>query len=246
MQSPGGRRRAQAHDGVDRRVRRRRRRRRAPRLDDGRTALLHGGDEVAVQPVGVGDDLGGRLAADQGVVEVGELGGGVVAPDRHVGDVAHGHAGLAGQLRLGPVLVEAGHGEPAVGRDLGRVGPGDEAVRVAGVADHEDAHVGRGVRRDGLALRLEDAAVDAEQVAALHARLAGHRAHEQRPRRPVEGGLEVRRGARCRAAGGRRSRRAPWTTPSSAFIAGSISSRRSTIGWSSPSSWPEAMRKSSE
>ena len=36
------------------------------------------------------------------------------------------------------------------------------------------------------------------------------------------------------------------TTPSSAFMAGSISSRRSTIGWSSPSSWPEAMRNRSE
>ena len=36
------------------------------------------------------------------------------------------------------------------------------------------------------------------------------------------------------------------TTPSSAFMAGSISSRRSTTGWSGPSSWPEAMRKRSE
>ena len=31
-------------------------------------------------------------------------------------------------------------------------------------------------------------------------------------------------------------------TPSSAFIAGSISSNRSTTGWSGPSSWPDAMR----
>ena len=36
------------------------------------------------------------------------------------------------------------------------------------------------------------------------------------------------------------------TTPSSTFMAGSISSRRSTIGWSWPSSWPEAMRNRSE
>ena len=35
-------------------------------------------------------------------------------------------------------------------------------------------------------------------------------------------------------------------TPSSTFMAGSISSRRSTMGWSSPSSWPEAMRKRME
>ena len=35
------------------------------------------------------------------------------------------------------------------------------------------------------------------------------------------------------------------TTPSSAFIAGSISSKRSTTGWSAPRSWPLAMRKRS-
>ena len=36
------------------------------------------------------------------------------------------------------------------------------------------------------------------------------------------------------------------TTPSSTRMAGSISSRRSTIGWSAPSSWPEAMRNRRE
>ena len=36
------------------------------------------------------------------------------------------------------------------------------------------------------------------------------------------------------------------TTPSRTFRAGSISSRCSTMGWSAPSSWPEAMRKRSE
>ena len=33
-------------------------------------------------------------------------------------------------------------------------------------------------------------------------------------------------------------------TPSSACMAGSISSRRSTTGWSGPSSWPDAIRNS--
>ena len=36
------------------------------------------------------------------------------------------------------------------------------------------------------------------------------------------------------------------TTPSSAFIPGSISRRRSTTGWSGPSIWPEAMRNRRE
>ena len=124
-------------------MRGRRGRRRAPRLDDRRAALLHGLDELGLEPVGVADHLGRRLAADLGVREVGELRGRVVAPDREVGDVAHRHAGLLGELRLGPVLVEAGHREPAVGGDVGRVAAGDQAVRVARVADDEHAHVAR-------------------------------------------------------------------------------------------------------
>ncbi len=127
----------------------------------------------------------------RGVREVGELRGRVVAPDGDVRDLAVLHAGLLRQLRLGPVLVEAGHGEPSVGGHVGSVRPGDQAVGVARVADHEDAHVGGGVVVDRLALRLEDPAVHREEVAALHARLARDRADEQRPRRAVERGLEV-------------------------------------------------------
>ncbi len=36
------------------------------------------------------------------------------------------------------------------------------------------------------------------------------------------------------------------TTPSSTRMAGSISRSRSTIGWSSPRSWPDAMRNRME
>lgn len=53
-------------------------------LDDGGAALLDGGDEITLEPGVVGDDIGGGFAVDFGVVEVGILSGGVVAPD---GDV---------------------------------------------------------------------------------------------------------------------------------------------------------------
>ena len=56
----------------------------APGLDDGRAPLLHGRDEVVLEPGLVVDHLGGVLAADLGVEEVGVLGGRVVAPDRHL------------------------------------------------------------------------------------------------------------------------------------------------------------------
>ena len=191
MEVVAGRGEVHAVHRVDRRVRGRRRRRRPALLDHRGAALLHGLDERALEPRGVGDDLRHRGAVDAGVGEVGELGGGVVAPDGDVADLTREHAGLLGQLRLGPVLVEPGHREPAVGGHVGRVRPGDEAVGVARVADHEHAHVAGRVVVDGLTLGLEDAAVDREQVAALHARLARDRADEQGPRRAVERGLQI-------------------------------------------------------
>ncbi len=53
-------------------------------FDDGGAALLHGGDEITLEPGVVGDEFGGGIAIDFGVVEVGVLGGGMVAPN---GDV---------------------------------------------------------------------------------------------------------------------------------------------------------------
>ena len=73
-------------------------------------ALLHGGDELLLHPGVVTDDLGRRAAPDPGPVDVGVLGGRVVPPDGHVGDLGDRHAGLGGQLGLGPVLIEAHHG----------------------------------------------------------------------------------------------------------------------------------------
>jgi hypothetical protein len=99
-----------------------------------------------------------------------------------------------GQLALGPVLVQPGHGEPPIGGDLGCIGPGDQAVGVAGVAHHHDPDIGGAMGSDGLALGLEDAPVYGEQVAALHARLAGDGADQEGPVGAVEGGLEIRGG----------------------------------------------------
>src|SRR2546423_876071 len=67
----------------------------------------------------------------------------------------------------------------------------ESSAACAADADDEHAHVARRVVVDGLTLGLEDAAVDREQVAALHACLARDRADEQRPRRAVERSLEV-------------------------------------------------------
>jgi len=62
----------------------------------------------------------------------------------------------------------------------------DQAVGVAGVADHQDADVAARNRVQGFALLGEDAGVGAQQVAPFHALLAGHCAHHQGPAGAVE------------------------------------------------------------
>ena len=168
-----------AADVVDRGVGGRCRRRRTTRLDDGRAALGDGGQVGVGVPGVVVDHLVGVLAVHLGVVEVGELGDRVVAPDGHVADVVDRGAGALRELRDGAVVVEAGHRREATGIEVGRVVHGDERVGVGRVADHQDLHVLLGAVAERLALRLEDATVGAEQVGALHARLARHRAHQQ-------------------------------------------------------------------
>ncbi len=110
-------------------------------FDNGGATLLDSGDEVALEPVMVADDLGGGLAIDFGVKEVGILGGGVVAPDAEIGDGGDVGASFGGELAFGAVFVETGHSEPAVSRDVFGIIHRDEAVGVAGVAHHEDANV---------------------------------------------------------------------------------------------------------
>ena len=82
-QSPvGGAERPVVHV-VERGVGGRRGRRRAARLDDRGAALLHGRDELLLDPRLV-DEIARGLAVDLGVEHVGVLRGRVVAPDRHV------------------------------------------------------------------------------------------------------------------------------------------------------------------
>ena len=146
---------------VDRRVRGRRGRRRAALLDDRRAALLHRLEELALRatrrrrsPRAPG------LPSMRACAKSGNCVAEWLPQIATLVTVAVVHAGLLRELRLGAVLVEAGHREPAVGGHVGRVRPRDEAVGVARVADHEHAHVARRVVVDRLALRLEDPAVD--------------------------------------------------------------------------------------
>jgi hypothetical protein len=102
---------------VDQRVGGRGGRRRAAGVDDRLATLLDGGQELALEPGPVGDDLRRGAAADAGVLEVRDHRRRVVAPHREVGDLRHRHAGLLRELGLRAVLVQTDHRGEALARD---------------------------------------------------------------------------------------------------------------------------------
>ncbi len=111
---------------VDRRVCGRGRARRAADLDDLSASLLHARDELVLEPLLVIDHLGGVAAVHLRVEDVRILGGRVVAPDRHVRDLAHRCPGLRRQLADRSVVVQAGHRGEALRWDVRRVALGDQ------------------------------------------------------------------------------------------------------------------------
>ena len=102
-------------------------------------------------------------------------------------------AALRGELRQRPVVVEAGHGVELPAVEAGGVRGGDQAVGVGGIPDHQDTHVARGARGDGLALRPEDGAVGGEQVLPLHPRTARPGADQEGDVDGAEALVDVRR-----------------------------------------------------
>src|SRR5579859_1329431 len=121
------------------------------------------------------------FAVDYGVLKIGILRRGVIAPNRHISHPGHIHAGFASQLRFGAVLIEPGHGKKSISRYTGCVAHGDEAIRIAGIAHNQYAYVSGGASLNRLALAYENLTVDAQKVLPLHAGLARHAAHQQCP-----------------------------------------------------------------
>ena len=137
------------------------------------------GMNSVADPLGV-EPIHRRHRANHGVTQVGILGRGVVAPDRHPPDVGHRGTGLLRHLADGPVVIETRHRGELRRRQIRRVAHRDERIGVRGIADHQHLHVTAGVVVQGPALGTEDPAVLGEQIPAFHPLSAGLRAHEHR------------------------------------------------------------------
>ena len=115
----------------------------------------------------------------------------MIAPDGELGDIAGVNPCLLGQRALGTVLIETGHCKPAVCGNSGGVFAGDETVSITGIPDDKHADVGVGIPLDSLPLADENLAVDAEQIAPFHPRLARNGTDQQRPVDSAEPFIEV-------------------------------------------------------
>src|SRR5581483_623334 len=91
---------------------------RAAGLDHRGAAVLTLRHKCVFQPVAVGDHFRCRLSLDLGVSEIGKLRVAVIAPDSDLRDVLVGDAGFLGERIASAVVVKAGHGGPAVVRDI--------------------------------------------------------------------------------------------------------------------------------
>ncbi len=125
---------------------------------------------------------------DGGVIEVGELGRGVVAPDRQVAHRARPprrpRAASWERPRFSSSMVMANH------RSGGISGALAAAIRqlvLHGLPTTRMRTSVAALRAMALPCAGEDAAVDGEQVLALHPRLARHGADQQRPVHAGEG-----------------------------------------------------------
>ena len=161
------------------------------------------------EPLLVGDDVGGGLAADPGVGEVGVLRGRVVAPDGHVGDVGHGArrpcAASCALARFSSSRVMANQ------RSAGTSGALERAMRqfvLQGLPTTRmrtsEAAFSAMARPCGLKMPPFTLSRSPRSMPALRGTEPTSRAHDVPSKAVLRS--EV---ARCRAAGGRRSRRAP-------------------------------------
>ena len=195
---------------VDGGVGRRRRARQAAGLDDRRTALLHGRDEVVLEP-----GLVVRRARRRSCPTTSQWNRSGYCVAEWLPQIViflmsvTCTSSLAGELADGPVVVEPGHRREPRRVDLGRVVHRDQAVGVGRVADHEDLDVGGRAVGQRLALHREDRAVDRRAGRSAPCPPCGarsRRAARSWRRRTRRSG---RRSARRRRAAGRRSLRAP-------------------------------------
>ena len=167
-------------------------RRGTARFDDRRSALLHGADEFTLEPIGVGDDIDHRTTLNFRIGKIRVLGRRVVAPDAKVADLRLMHARLLRELALRAVFIKTGHRKETILWHTVRVVHGDQCVGVAGISYNQHAHIAGRIAGDGLTLTRENLAVDAEQIATLHSRLAWHGADQQGPVGAIESLIKIR------------------------------------------------------
>merc|ERR1719474_2344432 len=159
-----------------------------PRRDHSRSSLLNGGDKDVLHP---GLVKTSRRTIDCGVSRVRELGGAVVAPDRHLLHRRDWNSQLLCDLSSRPVLIKPGHRREVLLGNGRRVVRADQGVGVGWVANNENLAGLLGKLVECLALHFKDLHVEGKQVLPLHSFFAGHSTNEESSIHILEGHVRI-------------------------------------------------------
>ena len=163
-------------------------------MNDRRAPLLNAFDKIRLKPCVVGDCVADRLAADARVEEIRKERTRMISPDSQLRYVTPVEAGLQSQLGLCAVFIQSRHGKPAVRGHVLRVLHRDKAIGIARISHNDHANIRSCISGDRFALRGKDLSIAAQEILALHSRLAGHASHEQCPIRAAKTLVEIHRG----------------------------------------------------
>jgi len=173
-------------EGTDRpedRLRRRAGGRRPASVVEPPATAGHARLEFVADPFAVPGSPRGRAGPDPGVPEVGVHRGAMIPPRGHAGHTVDRDVRLVGEHAPGPVLVEAHHREPVLGRQVSRRSPGDQPVGIAR-AGHDQHARGLGRFVDRPPLRLKDRAAGPQRVRPVHPQPVGGALRAGRSSRP--------------------------------------------------------------
>ena len=103
----------------------------------------------------------------------------MIAPDRHLLDRRHWLADTLGQLGHRTIVIKSCHRRKLLRVNLRCVAHRNKSIRICRIADNQNFDVLLCILGNRSTLRLKNATIGSQQICALHAIFARHRANQQ-------------------------------------------------------------------
>ena len=102
----------------------------------------------------------------------------MISPNCDIGNFGNLYASLGCKLSSRPVFIKTSHCKPTLAGYIRCIIHGDEAVRIAWIANHQNSHVRSSIIIDGLALAGKYFAINSQKISPLHACFSGYTSYK--------------------------------------------------------------------